>query len=365
MARVTQAPIQLLVVEDSDDDFALLQDTLRRQGILAQCHRVETREQMERALADRAFDAIISDHQLPAFSSLDALQTLRDSGKVLPFLIVSGTIGEDVAVEAMRAGADDFLTKGRLARLGAALNRALQAAQVRREHAQAQDALRDSEGRLRALSAYLQSALEQERKAIAREIHDDIGGMLTALRFDLDWLLRHSQGDLAGRAQQARDTVGQAMLASQRISRNLRPPVLEAGVVAALEWQVTQFRKRTGMIAKFSSNVDRVALDDRIAITVYRCVQEALTNVVKHAQASKVSVDLVSQDDLLSVEVSDNGAGLAEGALDKPASFGLRGMAERATAVGGWIDVLPSGSGTTILLTIQLGPANTMADSSR
>ncbi|MFT4099690.1 MAG: histidine kinase [Burkholderiaceae bacterium] len=197
---------------------------------------------------------------------------------------------------------------------------------------------------------------------MAREIHDDIGGMLTALRFDLDWMSRHSRGEIAQRAQQALDTVGQAMLASQRISRNLRPPVLEAGVVAAIEWQVGQFRKRTGLRATFSSNVDRATLDDARAIAVYRCVQEALTNIVKHANARSVSVDLILRNGQLSIEVTDDGRGLGQTDLNKPASFGLRGLSERARAVDGWLDVLPSAEGTTILLTIPLDGARPAAE---
>ena len=113
-----QSRIRILVVEDSEADYELLVATLGRQGLNVECRRVEEADTMAAALRDERWDAVISDHQMPRFSSGEALQTLRRSGKELPFLIVSGTIGEEVAVEAMRNGADDFLIKGRLARLG-------------------------------------------------------------------------------------------------------------------------------------------------------------------------------------------------------------------------------------------------------
>ncbi len=351
-------PIRILVVEDSEPDYELLRATLLRQGLQAQCRRVETRDEMRAALDAEAWDAVVSDHHLPRFSSGEALATLRDSGRELPFIIVSGTIGEDVAVEAMRAGADDYLIKGRLARLGAALDRAIASARARRERADAQAALADSERRLRELSAHLQTALEDERRAIAREIHDDIGGTMSALRFDLGWIERHADGALAERARQAIDTLAQAMAAGQRIARNLRPPVLEAGIVPALEWLVAQHRQRTGIATRFRSNVEQIAVPDAAALTLYRTAQEALTNVAKHASATQVSVDLVVLGGEVSLEIADDGTGLAPGSLAKPASFGLRGLVERANAAGGWIDVLPGDRGTTLLLTLPLPEAS-------
>jgi signal transduction histidine kinase len=348
------SPIRILVVEDSEPDFDLLDMTLTRQGMKVRCRRVEDRETMRQALADEGWDAVISDHHLPRFSSLEALRTLSESGLCLPFIIVSGTIGEEVAVEAMRAGADDWLTKGRLGRLGAALQRALSDARARRERAAAQAALHESERRLREFSVHLQSAVEEERRAIAREIHDDIGGLLTSLRFDLSWIERHAAEQVAERARQARETLGQAMQASQRIMRNLRPPVLEAGVVAALEWQATQVERRTGIECRLNANVERVHLDDAAATTVYRTAQEALTNVVKHARARRITMDLVLRDDQLSLEITDDGVGLVASDLRKPGSFGLQGLAERAHAVGGWLDVLPAERGTTVLLTLPV-----------
>lgn len=354
--------LRLLVVEDSELDFEVLRLTLARQGVPASCRRVETAAEMSAALRDEHWDAVISDHQLPAFSSERAFDVLSASGFDLPFVIVSGTIGEEFAVAAMRRGADDYLMKGKLDRLGAALANAIDAARARRERAAALAALADSERRLQDLSAHLISRVEDERAAIARELHDEVGGTLTSLRFDLAWIQRHADGEIAARARRAVETVGEAMHANQRMMRELRPPVLDAGLLAALDWQVAQFRRRAAIPARFTANVDQVDVDEARAIVAYRTLQEALTNVLKHAQARSVTVDVVVAEDLLSLEICDDGVGIQPSDRDKPSSFGLRGLAERARQVAGWVEVMSGSPGTSVLLSMPLrgqtdGPA--------
>jgi len=346
--------LRLLVVEDSQLDYELLLATLSREPFDLVARRVEERAELVDALAETTWDAVISDHHLPRFSSTEALEIVRASGLNLPFIIVSGLIGEDAAVAAMRSGADDYLIKGRLARLGPALLNALAAAEARRERLEATRSLEESRQQLRELLAHLDAVVEEERAAIAREIHDDVGGLLTALRFDLSWIERSGDPRSAERARYAKQTLTQAMQAAQRIQRNLHPPVLDAGLVAALHWQIEEFRRRTTIPVDFSCNVESLALDTAAAMTVYRTLQEALTNVSKHAQANAVRVGLVADDDQLSLEIADNGIGLRRDDLKKPASFGLRGLSERAARAGGWIDVSPGPHGTCVLLSLPI-----------
>lgn len=349
-----EEPIRLLVVEDSELDYELLLRSLRRQHLAPDSVRVEDESGLRAALGAGPWDAVISDHHLPRFSSGEALRIVRASGTDLPFIIVSGTIGEEAAVAAMQAGADDYLIKGRLARLGPALRNALSAASVRRERGAAQQALAESERRLRALTDHLQQAVEDERAAIAREVHDDVGGMLTALRFDLSWIERHGEEPVRARARQGLDTLNQAVLAVQRIMRNLRPPALDAGIVAALDFLVQQFASRTGIDTQLTSNRDRIEVSEQVAITVYRVAQESLTNVAKHAQARRARLDLVIQNDTLSLEISDDGLGIRAADIDKPGSFGLRGLTERVRQVHGWIDVAVGERRGAVMLTIPL-----------
>lgn len=349
--------MSLLVVEDSELDYELLLRTLVRGGLAPDAVRVEDAAGLADALVRREYDAVVSDHHLPRFSSTEALRQVRATHRHLPFIIVSGTIGEEAAVAAMLAGADDYLIKGRLARLAPALRNAMAAAAARRERGTAQRALAESERRLRELADHLQQALEAERAAIAREVHDDIGGMLTALRYDLSWLHRHGEAAARDRAARGLDTLNQAVLSVQRIIRNLRPPALEAGIVAALETLVAGFGDRTGIDARFSSSRDRVELTEALALTVYRVAQEALTNVAKHAGARRAAVDLVVESDVVSLEITDDGPGIAPRDLDKPGSFGLRGLAERARQARGWLDVGVGAGRGTVLLTLPLTDA--------
>ncbi|MCL4774546.1 MAG: response regulator [Burkholderiaceae bacterium] len=346
--------LRLLVIEDSQLDYELLLATLSREPFDVVARRVEERAELVEALAQQAWDAVISDHHLPRFSSTEALGVVRASAPDLPFIIVSGLIGEETAVAAMRNGADDYLMKGRLARLGQALLNALAAREARRERLEAARSLGESQQQLRELLAHLDNVVEDERAAIAREIHDDVGGLLTALRFDLSWIERNGDPRSAERARHARQTLTQAMQAAQRIQHDLHPPVLDAGLVAALHWQVEEFRRRTAIPVDFSCNVERLALDTTAAMTVYRTLQEALTNVSKHAHATALRVGLVAGDGQLSLEIADNGVGLGAGDLQKPSSFGLRGLSERAARAGGWIDVSPGQRGTCVLLSLPI-----------
>lgn len=349
-------------MEDSEDDHALTVLQLRRAGLKVRIRRVDTLSDFEQALAE-PWDAILSDYSLPGFTGLDALARLRATGLVLPFILVSGEMGEDMAVEAMRSGASDYLLKHNLARLAPALERAIEASVSRRARLQADEELALSRQRLSELAQHLQTTIEGERTAISREIHDDVGGSLTALKFDLAWVARRVKDpEVSQRVESAIETVSYAIDASQRIMHNLRPAILEQGLVAALQWMTQRFERRTGVVSVFRSSHESLpALPQGVPLVAYRTVQEALTNVGKHAQARKVAVDLSLSHGVLSVEIADDGCGLGEGALAKARSFGIRGLHERASTVGGWIDLSSGSAGTTLILSVPLDQAARVA----
>jgi signal transduction histidine kinase len=356
-----QRTLRILHVEDSEADHELALAHLRRAGLAVRTRRVDSAVQFERALAE-PWDAILSDYNLPGFTGLDALAMLRASGHLVPFLLVSGEIGEDMAVEAMRNGASDYLLKGNLARLAPALEHAIEANEALRSRAAADRELERSRGQLSALAQHLQTSVEQERAAIAREIHDDVGGSLTALKFDLAWIERRVEDtEVRARVQNALETVTHAIEASQRVMHNLRPAILEQGLVAALQWMTTRFERRTGIAAVFRTGHEALQLPAGVPLVAYRTAQEALTNVSKHAGATRVSVDLALSGGVLSLEISDNGRGLTDADLAKARSFGIRGLHERADTVGGWIDLSSGPDGTTLILSVPLDRAGAAA----
>jgi signal transduction histidine kinase len=202
---------------------------------------------------------------------------------------------------------------------------------------------------------HLQTSIEMERAAIAREIHDDVGGSLTALKFDLAWIARHSDSsEVQSRVQGALETVTAAIESSQRIMLNLRPAILEQGLVAALQWMAAQFERRTGIVCMLRAPAQPLSLAPGVPLVAYRAAQEALTNVSKHAQATEVSIDLSMAGGVLSLEVSDNGRGLGADDLAKARSFGIRGLHERARTVGGWVDLSSNAAGTTLIMSVPL-----------
>jgi signal transduction histidine kinase len=357
-------PVRLLHLEDAELDHALVVAHLRRGGLAVQEQRVDTSPQFAQALQQR-WDLVISDYHLPGFSGLDALRLLRahearhGTGPV-PFILVSGQIGEDTAVEAMRLGASDYLLKNNLSRLAIAAESALAAAASHRARQLADRELAESRRQLSALAQHLQTSVEAERSAIAREIHDDVGGTLTALKFELDWIRRHTtEPAVKQRATAALETVTHAIEASQRIMQNLRPAILEQGLVAALQWLTQRFEARTGITCRLqlpdAASGPLPSLPAGVPLAAYRTVQEALTNVGKHAGATQVVVDMALTGGVLSLEISDNGRGMTSTDLAKTQSFGIRGLRERAATVGGWIDLSSwAGRGSSLILSVPL-----------
>ncbi|WOB09799.1 response regulator [Piscinibacter gummiphilus] len=350
--------LRLLHLEDSELDHQLMVAHLRRDGLVAETTRVDSEAAFLQALdAEPPWDVVVSDYNLPGFSGLVALDLIKASGKMVPFILVSGEIGEDTAVEAMRNGASDYLLKNNLTRLAPALLHAVETHELQLARQRADRELGESKQRVHELAQHLQVSVEQERAAIAREIHDDVGGSLTALKFDLAWIARHSDSpEVLARVNSALETVTHAIEASQRVMHNLRPAILEQGLIAALQWMASRFEKRTGITCEFRSRHEHLTLPPGVPLVAYRTAQEALTNVSKHAQASAVHIDLSLAGGVLSLEVSDNGRGLSQDDLAKARSFGIRGLHERAGTVGGWVDLSSGPGGTTLILSVPLEP---------
>jgi PAS domain S-box-containing protein len=488
-AASTGGTLRLVVVEDSDADYELLLILLRKSGYTPSGIRVETESEMRQVLASRNWDLVIADNRLPRFSAEAALRVLGDMRLDLPFIIVSGAMQEEAAIAAMLAGADDYITKARLARLVPAIERGLRAAETRRLQREASQALRENESRLRALaanvpgilfearyedgglkfsfvsegsqallgltpaallqtpallldliepvdrnvllarfdealrmpgiiqwegrarargddselrwvqlgaspgldaaqrlvwsgvmtditalkraegelgqsrdelrslSAHLAQIRESERTRIAREIHDDIGGLLTGLRADISWLKRRLGEDAAigEKLRYMDELVDSAASASMRIVRDLRPAVLDFGIVAAMEWLSKDFTKHSGTACGFSCNQEELELDRERGSAVFRIFQELLTNITKHAKARKVVARMQVGSDTLTLTVHDDGLGIVLPNRRQADSFGIRGIRERAVGLGGnfSINADPDG-GTTAILEIPL-----------
>ena len=224
---------------------------------------------------------------------------------------------------------------------------------------QAEKALQKSKERLRALSARIQSVREEERVNISREIHDDLGQQLTGLKLDLGWLLHHlrpDQAKLKKKAQAMGQLIDHTVQTIRRISTELRPRILDDfGVIAALEWQAQEFSNKTGITCLFRSNRKQLKVKPDLSIAVFRIFQEALTNVVRHSEATKVEASLKRDKKGLVLTIRDNGQGISDEEILRSNSLGLVGMRERALVFGGTIEINgKKEKGTTVTLSLPV-----------
>jgi signal transduction histidine kinase len=505
--------LRILLVEDSTDDAVFIEQALRHAGMATTFKRVDSRASMAKALAQDAWDLVLSDYFLPGFSGVEALQQLRAYSADIPFIIVSGRIDEQEAVALMKSGADDYVRKDNLARLAPVLQRSLDDAQNRLASRRHQIALRESEARYKAivsnlpgmafemqfspdgnlsfvsvshgcgellqvepdelllnpeafihcivsddlplfrlslrsafmksadwnwdgrirnaasgeikwvslrsrshkredrrqfgsqadasadrrsksrrgpeqrmcwhgivlditqsktadlkirraheelarLSAHVETVKERERGHLSREIHDELGGTLTAIKIMLMRLgqeLTSATPD-ATKAQQrlldAETLLEFTMEITRRIATSLRPAILDLGIVAAIEWQAAEFQKRMDINCQVTCTSKDIALDHHLAIVLFRTFQEALTNIAKHAGATRVEVEIEADEDNISLQVHDNGRGIASEDLIKAQSYGILGMRERARSLGGEASVRRTRAGTAVMLRV-------------
>ena len=227
------------------------------------------------------------------------------------------------------------------------------------ERKRAEDELQRSHAQLRALSARLQSVREEESTRIAREIHDELGQALTALKMDLAWVQNRVDGANAGTVSTKIAAMAQLVDATvqavRKISTELRPGVLDdLGLTAAIEWQAREFQARTGIECTFTCAED-LAVDRARATALFRILQEGLTNVTRHARASRVEITLTHDSNQSVLTVRDNGKGITEQQILARNSLGLLGMRERAHAFGGAVAVRGTrGRGTEIIVRVPL-----------
>ncbi len=216
--------------------------------------------------------------------------------------------------------------------------------------------IEESRRRLAELSAHSEQVKEQERRRIAREIHDDLGGNLTTIKIGLASLINKidkNQTILIEKAKNLEALVDDTFEVAHRISSDLRPNILDLGIVAALEWQSHEFEKQMGIACTFVSNRTDVSVSIDEAITLFRICQEAMSNIAKHAKATQVKVELRREVEGLVMTIKDNGVGIKTGDVLKPNSFGLRGMTERVTAVNGQISI-ENQDKSGVLITVKL-----------
>lgn len=218
--------------------------------------------------------------------------------------------------------------------------------------------IKHSRARLAELSAHIERVKELERTHIAREVHDDIGGNLTAIKMALTVLasrLPKASKAVIEKIAYVDLLVDRTIESARRIASDLRPSILDFGIVAAIEWQTQEFEKQIGIPCRFVTQLKEIELHPDQATAIFRIFQEALTNIAKHAGASRVTVKLRRVEDALELTIADNGKGIDNAERLKLESFGIRGMIERANSLGGKLAISQTrGGGTNVALWLPL-----------
>lgn len=219
--------------------------------------------------------------------------------------------------------------------------------------------LKKSREQLQNLANHLELVREEERKDIAREIHDEIGHSLTALKLDINLLLKKRflrEEALEKKLNEMMVSIEHTIKTLQRISSQLRPSILDHfGLIAAIEWQAKEFQKQTGLRCKYLIPEEDIALSEHKSIAIFRIFQEALTNIARHSKATRVDVSLEIIDNNIELKVSDNGVGIKREILDDPNSLGILGMKERVNLIGGKISISSVlNVGTTVLINVPI-----------
>jgi len=469
--------LKILVIEDSQDDAEFNIRALQRAGYDVEFTRVENAFEMEKAYLSDSWDIILSDYMMPEFSVQEALEIYNQHGADIPFIVISGAIGEEKAVQLIKAGVHDYLLKSNMTRFVSVVERELRDAGTKREYTRMRLALSASEEKyrnyvenapdivfvadrtgkyievnnaacritgysrdellnmsvldiiapeskehgeamireiqvngvmqadlcvyhkdgsmhwfavdavrlsdysflgftkditerknanleviqaredLQKFNQHLMDVREDERATIAREIHDELGQALTAMKIDLNWVVKNfdnwekAQQKLARIIEMTNDTIRNV----QRISSELRPGLLDdLGLATAIEWYCNEFEQRSGVKCQLCLE-DITFTDQRINLTLFRIMQEALTNVIRHARASTVVVTLVSKPDGITLLIDDNGVGISPKKIGSRNSLGLIGIRERVRQFDGSVEFTVNPvSGTRIIVNIPV-----------
>jgi PAS domain S-box-containing protein len=256
--------------------------------------------------------------------------------------VTSRRMGDVTTLWALRADGTEFPIEASISQAAQAGERyytvILRDITVRKQH---EDELKRREQELRELSARVLEAREEEKARLARELHDELGQLLTALKMDLSWLReRLAAVDTAKKAEEMSVLLDKTVMATRRISADLRPLMLDdLGLVDATNWLVEDFAKRSGVECRITLPEALDEVSKSVATAVYRAVQESLTNIARHAQARRAWVALFADNGELQVEIEDDGRGISAEDLAKARSLGLKGMRERIAYLGGSLDI--------------------------
>jgi signal transduction histidine kinase len=376
-STVEKRLLRVLFVEDSLADAFLLERALSRGGFRVVSERVDTAEQMQRALDEREWDLILCDHSMPQFSSPAALKILQERKLDLPFIIVSGHIEEEMAVSTMDSGAHDYIMKDRLARLVPAVDRELREAEVRRARAKSEEelrraheelelrveqrtaALREANQMLRdvleerkRLESELLEIAENERRRIGFDLHDDLGQKLTGMLLIARALEQRLSRERHGEAEEARricELIEQSVLHTHNLAHHFSSIDATGGDFAeVMSGLAATVEKMFGIPCECTLKGGIPPLPENTSAQFYKIAQEAISNAIKHGKASCVWLSVAATPQKLVVTIRNDGIPFSP-PINPKARMGLRTMNYRANTIGATFEIKPNQKNGTIV----------------
>ena len=360
----------LLLVEDNPGDAVLIKDMLEdisfseKSLLLAK----SLGEAISHAVSKKEITLILLDLSLPDCDGINTVRSIRSFFPDSAIIVLTGIHDEKLAISALRDGAQDYLIKGDFNTQN--IKRLIRFA-IERQHIitklnQANEAFKKAEAevlqmnaQLRNLSAYLQNIRENERTTIAREIHDELGQQLTAIKMDVSWLNKRLPAQDEAAKVKVKDLfslIDDTIKSVRRISTGLRPGILDdLGLIAAIDWQNLEFEKRIGIKCRFYNKVEELPFHKNLTTGIFRIFQETLTNIARHADAKEIITTFQLDNKNLILTINDDGKGFDARDVAGKKTLGLIGMKERAFMLGGrhYINS-EKNRGTTSILVVPL-----------
>lgn len=343
----------ILVIEDNPGDFALVEEFLFEQIEVPVITLASNYKEASNILSwkKNPFDIILLDLSLPDKTGVALIQEVIEMSSNVPVIVLTGYADIEFGVKSLSLGVADYILKDELTALS--LYKSIVYSTERKRII---SALELSEKHARSFANQMNIALEEERTRIAREIHDEFGQQLSGLKMSLSSLKRNPgvNSEVVPIIDTIVAEVNESIQSVRQIANELRPVLIDKlGLFAAIEWLVSEFEKKTGIISRLYVDIDQPVLNKMLEINIFRICQEALTNITKHAEATMVNIRIENRNEILLIRIIDNGKGIKPGTLHNPLSMGLFNMKERANLIGTELNINSSpGKGTIIELIV-------------